>query len=334
MEKIILDCDPGHDDAIAILLAAGNPEIELLGVTTVAGNQTLEKVTRNAQAVCQVAGIDVPIARGASVPLVTPQVVAEDIHGGGGMDGPTLPEITGELDPRHAVDFIIETVMAHEPGTVHLVPVGPFTNIALAMRKEPRIIERVKSVIVMGGAYTRGNVTPTAEFNIYVDPEAAEAVFRADWDVTMVGLDLTHQALATQELQDRVRAIGAETGNTEIPEFILDIWGFIGKTYNEVFEFEAPPVHDACCVAALIDPAVMRTELAHVSVELHGQWTKGMTVVNFAEKPGMHHSMSGPTAMTDFRTRVATELDWQRFADLVTDSVRRLAERKSAADAR
>jgi len=326
MEKIILDCDPGHDDAIAILLAAGNPEIELLGVTTVAGNQTLEKVTRNAQAVCQVAGIDVPIARGASVPLVTPQVVAEDIHGGGGMDGPTLPEITGELDPRHAVDFIIDTVMAHEPGTVNLVPVGPFTNIALAMRKEPRIIERVKSVIVMGGAYTRGNVTPTAEFNVFVDPEAAEAVFRADWDVTMVGLDLTHQALATEELQDRVRAIGGD-----ISQFILDIWGFIGKTYHEVFEFAAPPVHDACCVAALIDPAVMRTELAHVSVELHGQWTKGMTVVNFAERPGMHHTMSGPAEMSDYRTRVATELDWQRFADLVVDSVQRLADVKREA---
>jgi len=325
MEKIILDCDPGHDDAIAILLAAGNPEIELLGITTVAGNQTIEKVTRNAQAVCQVAGIDVPIARGASEPLVTAQVVAEDIHGDGGMEGPTLPEITGELDPRHAVDFIIETVMSHPPKTVHLVPVGPYTNIALAMRKEPRIIDRVKSVVCMGGSYTRGNVTPTAEFNIFVDPEAAEAVFRADWEVTMVGLDLTHQALATTELQDRVRAIGGE-----IPEFILDIWGFISKTYNEVFEFDAPPVHDACCVAALIDPAMMRSERAHVSVELHGQWTKGMTVVNFAEKPGMHHTMSGPTEMSDYRTLVATELDWQRFADLVTDSVQRLVDAKAA----
>ncbi len=323
MQKIILDCDPGHDDAIAILLAAGNPNIELLGITTVAGNQTLEKVTRNAQAVCQVAGIDVPIARGASAPLVTPQVVAEDIHGGGGMDGPVLPEITGKLDPRHAVDFIIETVMSHEPKTVNLVPVGPFTNIALAMRKEPRIIERVRSVIVMGGSYTRGNVTPTAEFNIFVDPEAAEAVFRADWDVTMVGLDLTHQALATKELQDRVRAIGGE-----VSQFILDIWGFIGKTYKEVFEFDSPPVHDACCVAALIDPEVFRTDLAHVSVELHGQWTKGMTVVNFADRPGMHHTMSGPTEMSDYRTHVATELDWQRFADLVTDSVQRLADAK------
>ena len=333
MEKIILDCDPGHDDAIAILLAAGDPAIELLGITTVAGNNTLENVTRNAQAVCQVAGIDVPIAKGASLPLVTPQIVSEDIHGDGVMDGPVLPEVTGELDPRHAVDFIIDTVLAHPPKTVTLVPVGPFTNIALAMRTEPRIVELVKRVVVMGGSYTRGNVTPSAEYNVYVDPEAAEAVFRADWDVTMVGLDLTHQALATQALQDRVRAVGVETGDAEISQFILDIWGFIGKTYEEVFEFPAPPVHDACCVAALIDPLVMKTEPAHVAVELHGQWTKGMTVVNFKDRPGMHHSTGVAAELQDHRTRVATELDWQRFADLVVGAVRRLSEAKAAAAA-
>lgn len=323
MEKLILDCDPGHDDAIAILLAAGNPEIELLGITTVAGNNRIENVTRNAQAVCQVAGIDVPIAQGSSVPLVTEQVIAEDIHGDSGMNGPVLPEVTGELDPRHAVDFIIDTVMAHPPKTVTLAPVGPFTNIALAIRKEPAIIERVKQVIVMGGSYTRGNVTPSAEFNIYVDPEAAEAVFRADWPVVMVGLDLTHQALATPELQDRVRAIGGD-----ISQFILDIWEFVGQAYLEVFEFTSPPVHDACCVAALIDPAVFKTEPAHVAVELHGQWTKGMTVVNFKDRPGMHHSTGVAADLQDHRAQVATELDWPRFADLIVDAVARLAAAK------
>jgi len=319
MEKLILDCDPGHDDAIAILLAAGSPEIELLGITTVAGNNTIENVTHNAQAVCQVAGIEVPIAKGASSPLVTPQIVSEDIHGGTGMDGPVLPEVTGSLDPRHAVDFIIDTVMAHPPKTVTIAPVGPFTNIALAMRKQPEIVGRVKQIIAMGGSYTRGNVTPSAEYNIYVDPEAAQAVFSADWPVTMVGLDLTHQALATPELQDRVRAVGGE-----ISQFILDIWGFIGKTYEEVFEFPSPPVHDACCVAALIDPAVFRTEPAHVEVELHGQWTKGMTVVNFKDRPGMHHSTGVAAELQDHRAQVATELNWQRFADLITDAVARL----------
>ncbi len=322
-EKIILDCDPGHDDAIAIMLAAGNPNIELLGITTVAGNQTLPKVTRNALAICAAAGIKVPVAAGASLPFVTPQVVAFDIHGDTGLDGPVLPEPTFDLDPRHAVDFIIDTVMAEEPGTVHLVPVGPFTNIAMAMRKEPRIIERVKSVVVMGGAYTRGNSTPTSEFNIYVDPEAAEAVFRGAWDVTMVGLDLTHQALATKELQDRVAAIGGD-----LAKFVLDIWGFVGGAYKEVYEFDYPPVHDACCVAAIADPLVFTTAKAHVAVELHGEWTKGQTVTNFESVPGMHHKSFEDKPLPPATTNVAMKLDWDRFANLVVDSISALAAAK------
>ncbi|MGW6795740.1 nucleoside hydrolase [Streptomyces chartreusis] len=322
MEKIILDCDPGHDDAIAILLAAGNPTIDLLGITTVAGNQTIEKVTRNALAVCAAYGIEVPVARGAERPLVIPQMVADFVHGETGLDGPDLPPATFELDRRHAVDFIIDTVMSHEPKTVNLVPTGPFTNIALAIRKEPRIVERVKSVTVMGGAHTRGNITPGAEFNIYVDPEAAEAVFRADWDVTMVGLDLTHQALATSELQDRVRAVGGP-----ISKFVLDLWAFIGSTYESNWEFAAPPVHDACCVAALIDPAVFTVAKADVRVELHGEWTKGMTVVNFQDAPGMHHDAGSAAKQTDFRTNVAMTLEWPRFADQIVDALTYLTEK-------
>ncbi|GAB6856412.1 nucleoside hydrolase [Microbacterium xylanilyticum] len=318
-QKIIIDCDPGHDDAIAILLAAGNPDIELLGITTVAGNQTIEKVTANALSVCAVAGIRVPVARGAAVPLVTEQIVAEDIHGETGLDGPYLPPAEFELDPRSAAQFIVDTVMAHEPNSVSLVPVGPFTNIALAMRLEPRIVDRVKSVVVMGGAYTRGNVTPGAEFNIYVDPEAAEAVFRAPWNVTMMGLDLTHQALATAELQERVRAVGGP-----ISRFVLDIWEFVGSTYRQQYEFDAPPVHDACCVAALIDPGAFTTATADVRVELRGEWTRGMTVVNFLDAPGMHHSNGTALAQTDYRTHVATALEWERFADQVVDAVERL----------
>jgi purine nucleosidase len=320
MQKIILDCDPGHDDAIAIMLAAGNPQIDLLGITTVAGNQTIEKVTRNALSVCAAAGIRVPVARGAERPLVIPQLVAEDIHGDTGLDGPYLPPPAFELDPRHAVDFIIDTVMAHEAGTVSLVPVGPFTNIALAIRKEPRIVERVKSVVVMGGSYTRGNVTPGAEFNIYVDPEAAEAVFRAKWDVTMVGLDLTHQALATVELQNRVRAIGGP-----IVEFVLDVWEFVGSTYKRQYEFDSPPIHDACCVAALIDPTVLTTSQADVHVELTGEWTKGTTVTNFLDAPGMHHTNGSALRQTDYRTNVARSLDWPKFADQIVDAISRLS---------
>jgi purine nucleosidase len=320
MEKLILDCDPGHDDAIAILLAAGNPQIDLLGITTVAGNHTIENVTRNALSVCTAYGIRVPVARGAERPLVIEQVIADDIHGATGLDGPYLPPASFDLDPRHAVDFIIETVMAHEPGTITLAPVGPYTNIALAVRKEPRIVGRVKQVIAMGGSYTRGNITPAAEFNVYADPEAAHAVFSADWDVTMIGLDLTqHQALATPELQDRVRAIGGP-----ISQFILDTWEFVHTTHNGLLDIPYPAVHDACCVAALIDPTAFTLEKADVRVELEGRWSKGQTVANFETASGMRHFGGTATAQTDYRTNVAMTLDWNTFADLIVDATARL----------
>lgn len=322
MEKLILDCDPGHDDAIAILLAAGNPQIDLLGITTVAGNHTIENVTRNALSVCTAFGIRVPVARGAERPLVIEQVIADDIHGVTGLDGPYLPPASFDLDPRHAVDFIIETVMAHEPKTVTLAPVGPYTNIALAVRKEPRIIGRVKRVIAMGGSYTRGNITPAAEFNVYADPEAAHAVFSADWDLTMIGLDLTqHQALATPELQDRVRAVGGD-----ISQFILDTWEFVHTTHNGLLDIPYPAVHDACCVAALIDPTAFTVEKADVRVELEGRWSKGQTVANFETASGMRHFGGTATEQTDYRTNVAMTLDWHTFADLIVDATTRLTQ--------
>ena len=191
--KIILDCDPGHDDAIALLLAHGNPEVELVAVTTVHGNQTIEKVTRNALAVARIAGITgVPFAAGAHRPLVRVAEVAESIHGDSGMDGPVLPEPAMELDGRHAVDLIIDTIMGSEPGSITLVPTGALTNIALAVRKEPRIASRVKEVVLMGGGYHQGNWSAAAESNIVIDPEAAHIVFNEPWKLTMVGLDLTH----------------------------------------------------------------------------------------------------------------------------------------------
>lgn len=320
MEKIILDCDPGHDDAVAIMLAAGNPGIELLGITTVAGNQTLPKVTRNALAVCAAAGISVPVAAGATVPLVRPQVVADDIHGDTGLDGPALPEATIDLDPRHAVDFIIDTVLAHDPGTVHLVAVGPLTNIALAMRKEPAIIERVKSVVLMGGAYTRGNVTPAAEFNIYVDAEAAQAVFAAAWPVTMVGLDLTHQAGATPDVLARIGAIGGP-----LAEFVVDMLEFFRSAYKTRFGFDHPPVHDPCAVARIIDPSVFTTKPAGVTVELAGSHTYGMTVTDFGAAGGL--PVEGVTYTGPNPTDVAIDLDRAKFWDLVIDAIERLSAR-------
>jgi purine nucleosidase len=305
-QKIILDCDPGHDDAIAILLAHGNPGIDLVAITTVAGNQTLPKVTRNALRMCTVAGItDVPVAAGCAGPLVRQQIVASEIHGETGLDGPEFPEPTIELDPRHAVDLIVDTVMAAEPDEITLVPVGPLTNIAMAIRREPAIVERVRQVSLMGGAYTRGNTTPAAEFNIFADPEAAAAVFDAPWKVTMVGLDLTHQAGATDAVVGRFSALG-----TPLSKIVVELLTFFGSTYKKITGFDAPPVHDPCAVAYVINPALLTTEDAYVAVELKGTLTYGMTVTDFLDAYGRAHN-----------TQVATQLDVDGFWDLVVDAV-------------
>jgi purine nucleosidase len=301
--KVILDCDPGHDDAIAIMLAHGDPAIELLAIATVAGNQTLDRTTANALAVATVCGMSgVPIAAGAAAPLVRPLDTAAVIHGESGLDGPTLPAPTVSLDPRGAVEVIVQTIMEHDPGSVTLVPVGPLTNIALALRAEPGIAARVAEVVIMGGSYTRGNVTAAAEFNIHVDPEAAEEVFRAGWPITMVGLDLTHQALATPDVVARIAAVG-----TPASAFVVELLAFFGSSYRRVEGFEAPPVHDPCAVARVIDPAVMRTRPARVEIETVGTHTWGMTVTDFLA--------SNPNA------EVATELDVHRFWDLVVSAL-------------
>ncbi|MBD8043441.1 nucleoside hydrolase [Arthrobacter sp. Sa2BUA2] len=309
--KIILDCDPGHDDAVALLLAHGSPEIDLLAVTTVVGNQTLEKVTRNALAIARVANITgVPFAAGCDRPLVRTIENAPDIHGESGMDGPELPEPAIELDPRHAVDLIIDTVMAHEPGTVTLVPTGGLTNIALAVRKEPRIAERVKEVVLMGGGYHVGNWSAVAEFNIIIDPEAAHIVFNEKWPLTMVGLDLTHQALATDEVAARIAAVG-----TKPAKFVGELLEFFGKTYKDAQGFDFPPVHDPCAVAYVIDPSVMTTRRVPLDVELTGTLTLGMTVADFRAP-----------APDDCTTSVAVDLDHQKFWDLIVDALERIGE--------
>lgn len=309
--KIILDCDPGHDDAVAILLAHGNPAIELLAVTTVVGNQTLAKVTRNALATGTIAGIKgVPFAAGCDRPLVRTIENAPDIHGESGMDGPTQPEPTIELDPRHAVDLIIDLVMAHEPGTVTLVPTGGLTNIALAARKEPRIVERVREVVLMGGGYHVGNWSAVAEFNIIIDPEAAYIVFNEPWPVVMVGLDLTHQALATNEVVARIEAVG-----TSPARFVSELMDFFARTYKDAQGFDFPPVHDPCAVAYVIDQSIVTTRKVPVDIELHGKLTLGMTVADFRAP-----------APADCNTSVAVHLDHQRFWDLVVDALVRIGD--------
>ncbi|MBT0462059.1 nucleoside hydrolase [Morganella morganii] len=310
-KKIILDCDPGHDDAIALLLAYGNPQIDLLAVTTVVGNQTLEKVTRNALAVARIAGITgIPFAAGCPRPLIREIETAPDIHGDSGLDGPVLPEPVLTLDPRHAVQLIIDTIMAHPPKTITLVPTAGLTNIALAARLEPRIIDRVKEVVLMGGGYHTGNWSAVAEFNIKIDPEAAHIVFNAGWPLTMVGLDLTHQALATPEVVSKIAAVG-----TAPAQFVLELLEFFGTMYKSAQGFDYPPVHDPCAVAYVIDPSVMTTRKVPLDVELTGTLTLGMTVADFRSP-----------APADCLTQVAVKLDHSRFWDLVTDALRRIGD--------
>ncbi|RWZ82941.1 uridine-preferring nucleoside hydrolase UriH [Glutamicibacter sp. HZAU] len=309
--KIILDCDPGHDDAVAMILAHGNPKIELLAVTTVAGNQTLDKVTANALAVGTIAGITgIPFAAGCARPLVREVETAGEVHGDSGMDGPAQPESSIELDERHAVDVIIDLVMSHEPGEITLVPTGALTNIALAARKEPRIVERVREVVLMGGGYHTGNWSAVAEFNIKIDPEAAHIVFNEAWPVVMVGLDLTHQALATTEVVERIEKIG--TGPST---FVRELMDFFAQAYRDHQGFDAPPVHDPCAVAYVIDPDVVRTVKAPVSVELRGELTLGMTVTDFRAP-----------ACADCNTSVAVDLDHEGFWNLVVDALERIGE--------
>ncbi|KAA9000691.1 nucleoside hydrolase [Affinibrenneria salicis] len=310
-KKIILDCDPGHDDAIAMLLAHGNPDIELLAVTTVVGNQTLEKVTRNALAVARIANITgVPFAAGCARPLLRQVETAPDIHGDSGLDGPVLPEPLISVDARHAVTLIIDTIMSHPPQTITLVPTAGLTNIALAARLEPRIVGRVKEVVLMGGGYHVGNWSAVAEFNIKIDPEAAHIVFNEKWPLTMVGLDLTHQALATPEVVEKIAALG-----TKPAQFVLELLEFFGKMYKNAQGFEYPPVHDPCAVARVIDPGVMTVRKVPIDIELTGALTLGMTVADFREP-----------APADCHTQVAVKLDHARFWDLIVDALRRIGD--------
>ncbi|HEY5224153.1 MAG TPA: nucleoside hydrolase [Microbacteriaceae bacterium] len=312
---IILDCDPGHDDAIAMLLAHGSPEIELAAITTVAGNQSLDKVTHNALAVATIAGItDVPIAAGMDRPLVRARSFAASIHGDSGMDGPELPVPTVRLDERHAVDLIIDTLMSHAPGEITLVPTGPLTNIAMAARREPRIVDRVREVVLMGGGYATGNWSATAEFNIIVDPEAAHIVFNEHWPLTMVGLDLTHQALATPDVVSRFAALG-----TASSKLVVDLLAFFTESYKDAQGFDSPPVHDVCAVAYVADPSVMTVRRVPLDVELTGTLTLGMTVADFRSP-----------APDDCTSQAAIDLDAPRFWDQVVDAVGRIGRRSSS----
>jgi inosine-uridine nucleoside N-ribohydrolase len=303
--KIILDCDPGHDDAIAILLAAHHPAIDLLAITTVAGNQSIEKTTLNALKVCSLADIrNVPVAMGMERPLVRPAKHAPDIHGESGLDGPHIPEPDVELAPQHAVDLLIDLLL-NSDGDITIVPTGPLTNIAVAIRREPAILPKIQAISLMGGAIGLGNTTPAAEFNIHTDPEAAAIVFSCGRPITMCPLEVTHQALATEDVLGHLRE-----ANRPVATFAADLLDFFAGRYRNEFGFPAAPVHDPCAVAAVVDPSILRAHDMHVEIETNGEWTSGRTVCDVYDRLG-----KAPNA------RVGYALEVDRFWNMVISTI-------------
>lgn len=305
--RIVLDCDPGHDDAIAILLAGASQQLRLEAITTVAGNQTLEKVTLNARRVCSVAGLrDVPIAAGCDRPMVRRQLVAADIHGASGLDGPDWREPGIQADPRHGVDLLVELAMA-DAAPLTVVAVGPLTNVATALRRQPRLAERLERVVLMGGAIGLGNTTPAAEFNIHADPEAARVVFESGVPITMIPLEVTHQALATESVLGRIDALESEVGR-----MAGTLLRFFAETYERVFGFAAPAVHDPCAVAWLVDPTLVTTRPMNVAIDTRSELSYGRTVCDV-------YGTTGRPANAD----VGLSLDAERFWDLVIEELGR-----------
>ena len=275
--KIIIDTDPGQDDAVAILLALASPELEVLGITTVAGNVPLALTTRNAQLIVGLSGQTVPIVAGRDRPLNRQLVTAEYVHGQTGLDGIDLGEPHVPVTPGDGVDFIIDTLRREAPGTVTLVPIGPLTNIAAAFARAPDIIPRVQQVVLMGGAYFEvGNVTPTAEFNIYVDPEAAAQVLNSGVDVVMMPLDVTHKALTSADWLAGLRALGTRAG-----EAVASWTDFFERYDREKYGAEGAPLHDPCTIAYLIRPELFSGRRINVEIETEGRFTTGMTVADW-----------------------------------------------------
>lgn len=308
-QKIIIDTDPGQDDAVAILLALASPELEVLGITAVAGNVPLPLTLRNARAICELAGRpDLPVYAGCDAPLEGRLVTAENVHGATGLDGITLPEPTMPVQHRHAVDFIIETLRREPAGSVALVPIGPLTNIAAAFRQAPDVIARVGRIVMMGGAYFEvGNVTPAAEFNIFVDPLAAAEVFAAGVDLVVMPLDVTHRALTSRAWVEGMRASG------RVGEVVASWTDFFERYDRAKYGHDGAPLHDPCAVAYLIAPELFSGRRINVEIETEGRFTRGMTVADW-------WGVSGRPANALF----IRDLDAPRFFDLLTERIGRL----------
>jgi len=318
-QKVILDCDPGHDDALAILLAAKN--LDLLGITTVGGNQTLEKVTINALKILELGAMThIPVYKGHERPAIQPMRHAPECHGESGLEGTTLPEPTTQAQPGHAVDFIIDTIMSNDDVT--LIATAPLTNIAAAIHRERRLEGRVREISLMGGSVTAGNWTPAAEYNIWADPEAAHVVFSSNIPKRMVGLNFTRQAPATKERIERIRNLGNRTGQT-----VAELLTWFRIEGIKMDGQEAPFLYDPCAVAWLVRPELVRSQPLHVVIELKGEYTRGMTVCDYRCLTGTDPMIDISNQVTSVRqgeppnVNVAFRLDAQGFFDLLTSTI-------------
>lgn len=306
MTKVLIDCDPGIDDAMALALAVGAPSLEVVAITTVGGNADLAVTTRNALALREFLDLgDVPVAPGSPGALLHPVVRAGHVHGPTGLGDAVLPEPVRAASDGHAVDLIIDTLRA-ALGEVTLIAIGPLTNVALAVRKEPRVVAWARDLVIMGGSYTRGNHNPAAEFNMLADPEAAAIVFESGWTVKMLGLDVTLTAVVTEQVLDRMRPLGRLADDLLIPA---------ATCYGMVTADGGPAIHDACAVAYALDPGLVTMTPAVVRVETRGQYTRGMTVVDFRVGEEVPNALVG------------TRLEVGRFWDTLLDAYGRLAER-------
>ncbi|MCX5514365.1 nucleoside hydrolase [Kaistia algarum] len=308
--KIIIDTDPGQDDAVAILLALASPELDVLGITVVAGNVPLSRTVLNARKILELAGrTDVPIYAGCSRPIRRPLITAEHVHGPTGLDGPSLPEPTVAIQQQHAVDFLIDSLRAAEPGEITLVTLGPLTNVALALIKAPDIAERIQEIVMIFGSFSEaGNITPAADFNNYVDPEASEVVLKSGIPLVMLPMDVTHQCLSTRERLERIRALGNRCAVAT-----ADMLTFSEHFDIEKYGWEGAPLHDPCAIAYLLKPELFAGRLVNVEVETASPLTVGMSVVDW------WHVTDRPRNAQFMRT-----VDVPAFYELLTERLARL----------
>lgn len=303
--KIILDCDPGHDDAVAIMLAARSPKTELLSITVVAGKQALEKTLRNALNVVQWLDVDVPVYGGCGRPIVREKTIAGDIHGKTGLDGPVFPPLERQAGPEHAVNYLIRRLLNSDE-EITVVTTGPMTNLAMAMRMEPKIVEKIRRIVLMCGAYTNGNVTPAAEFNIFADPEAAHICFTAGRPITMIGLDVTRKVLCYPEIVQRMEKVGNRAS-----ALFVQLMGHFCKTQKEVFGWDGGPLHNPVTIASLIDPELVVTKPMNAQNDIRSEQSYGRTNCDF-----FSYRKLPPTA------DVAVDINPDRFWDIIEEGLR------------